>query len=174
MFRSHIYTHVYSYSYRNRCTLVYTYSHEYIHTQSYGNVSVGQATENVAKLLHETKRTDVPFHVGASSPLFGPTTTASYAHGTDGYGDTGLPAAPSHVQPSDKPAAHAIVDLLTKEPGKHTLVLLGPHTNLAHALALEPELHTYAKKLIFLGGNTTGLGNITAAVSEHRRLCSMY
>jgi inosine-uridine nucleoside N-ribohydrolase len=133
-------------------------------------VTVDQATENVAKLLHEIKRTDVPFHVGASAPLYGAITTASYAHGKDGFGDTGLPPAPAHVQPHPTPAAEALVQLLKESPGKHTLVLLGPHTNLAHALTLEPKLHQYVKKMIFLGGNTTGLGNITAAV-RHAYVC---
>jgi purine nucleosidase len=77
-------------------------------------------------------------------------------HGVDGLGDVGFPE-PTTVA-SDEHAAHAILRLTREHPGI-TLVALGPLTNLALALRLDPTLPQRVTRLVVMGGAVTGLGN---------------
>ena len=60
-------------------------------------------------------------------------------------------------------AALAILRLSHEHAGKLLLVALGPLTNLALALKLDPTLPTRIARLVVMGGAVTAHGNITAA-----------
>ncbi|CAG7824007.1 unnamed protein product, partial [Allacma fusca] len=80
-------------------------------------------------------------------------------HGKDGFGDANLPP----VQPKleTEHAVHAIIRLGELYKGKLTILALGPLTNLATAVRLEPEIKNWIKDLYILGGNYSALGNTT-------------
>ena len=60
-------------------------------------------------------------------------------------------------------AASKIIDIAKQNKGEVALLAIGPLTNLALAIRLEPQLPTLLKEVVILGGNYTGLGNHTRA-----------
>uniref|UniRef100_A0A1I7ZR67 IU_nuc_hydro domain-containing protein n=1 Tax=Steinernema glaseri TaxID=37863 RepID=A0A1I7ZR67_9BILA len=90
----------------------------------------------------------------------------SSAFGKDGIGDKpdAFPAATaddfSNFVPG-KHAAQALVDLC-REDKELTLVCLGPLTNVALALKLDPSFANMPKKVVIMGGNYYGIGNVAS------------
>ena len=69
-------------------------------------------------------------------------------------------------------AALAILRLSHAHAGKLLLVALGPLTNLALALKLDPTLPSRVARLVVMGGAVTAHGNITAGGRIQHRLRS--
>jgi purine nucleosidase len=127
-------------------------------TVTAGNVGIDHTTRNALTLV-ERCGGKVPVFVGADRPLVWPPVDAAYVHGSDGFGDAGLPA-PSRT-PENEHAVQAILRLSRDHAGELTLVMLGPLTNLALALRLDPSLPERIPRLVVMGAAVTGLGNIT-------------
>ena len=125
-----------------------------------GNVGLAHTVRNALKLL-EVARRDVPVFPGCAGPLVHPAADAGYVHGQDGFGDTGM-AAPATVA-HDEHAALALLRLSREHAGELVLVALGPLTNIALALRLDPTLPQRIKRCVVMGGAVTGRGNITTA-----------
>ena len=126
-----------------------------------GNVGLRHTVANALKLCEVAGREDIPVFAGASAPLLHAAPDAAYVHGQDGFGDTGYaPAARAAVQ---EHAALAILRLSHVHAGRLLLVALGPLTNLALALKLDPTLPGRVDRLVVMGGSVTGRGNITPA-----------
>jgi inosine-uridine nucleoside N-ribohydrolase len=124
-----------------------------------GNVDIVRTTDNTLRVLHWLGATDVPVHRGASRPLIKPHQDAAHVHGTNGLGNAQLPESPAGVAQLKGPAA--IVRSATDRPGETTLVCVGPLTNLAIALNVEPELPRLLRRLVIMGGAYFNPGNIT-------------
>jgi uridine nucleosidase len=88
-----------------------------------------------------------------------------FVHGTDGQGDVFLPPPASTVQPID--AAHFIIRSVMDAPGEITLVPLGPLTNVALALLLEPSLASNIAQIVLMGGNAFTGGNAAPAAEAN-------
>lgn len=116
----------------------------------FGNVEVKLGVENALKILEVTGVTSIPVAQGASKPLLREPSFAKFVHGQDGLGDVNLPA-PS-IKPSDTRAAELIVSKIMDSPGEITLVPLGPLTNIAIALCLEPKIAYNVKEIVIMGG----------------------
>jgi len=101
-----------------------------------GNVSLPNVERNVGTILNAFGAPHIPIYRGAARPLLVDAPDASDIHGVDGLGDAGL-RAPRPLE--DTHAALGIIALAKKHPGC-TLVTLGPLTNLAIALSIEPDL----------------------------------
>lgn len=127
-------------------------------TVTAGNVGLTHTTRNALTLV-ERCELEVPVFVGADRPLVWPAVDAAYVHGSDGFGDAGL-AAPTRAAQSEH-AVQAILRLSREHAGELTLVTLGPLTNLALALRLDPSLPERIPRLVVMGAAVTGLGNIT-------------
>ena len=121
-----------------------------------GNVGLKHTVANALKLC-EVAGVVVPAYPGCPVPLLHAAADAAYVHGFDGFGDTGY--APSTRRADDEHAALAIIRLAKQHSGKLLLVTLGPLTNLALALRLDPELPTRIGRLVVMGGAVTGQGN---------------
>ncbi len=124
-----------------------------------GNVPLDQAVRNAIVTLDLCGATDVPVHAGAAAPLRRPLETAQSVHGADGMGGAALPA-PSRGPEGD--AIDALVGMAAGEPGRHTLVTLGPLTNIALALQVEPDLLTRFEHTYLMAGAPDGVGNANA------------
>lgn len=124
-----------------------------------GNVGLEHTVRNALKLCEVAGRDDIPVFAGCAQPLLHPARDAAYVHGRDGFGDTGY--APSARPAETEHAAQAIVRLSQAHAGKLLLVALGPLTNLALALKLDPGLPQRIARLVVMGGAVTGHGNIT-------------
>lgn len=125
-----------------------------------GAVPANQGVQNVLYLLDAINRS-IPVHSGRQTPLFGDLRDASEIVGKDGLGDIGLPLIGRVGHP--EPAADVIREKIKEFPNALTIVCLGPLTNLAIALATEPQLASKIGRLIVMGGSADGVGNITAA-----------
>jgi purine nucleosidase/pyrimidine-specific ribonucleoside hydrolase len=96
--------------------------------------------------------------------------TAAHVHGDDGLGGVstlrtaaGQPRYPAAEVTNAKPDAVAcMLDLVRESPGQHTLVALGPLTNLAVAWQREPRTFQQLAELVIMGGAVTVPGNVTA------------
>ena len=135
-------------------------------TTIFGNVHTTLATTNALRLLEIANRTDIPVAKGADHPLTfdfgGP---VPYVHGEDGPGNIHLPAPTT--QPYPKSAAEFIVEQVMAHPGEITLVPIGPLTNIALALRLEPRIVENVREVVLMGGNALGEGNATPAAEAN-------
>lgn len=122
-----------------------------------GNVGLVHTTRNALKLL-ELIGADTPVFAGAAEPLVRPADDAAFVHGQDGFGDIGYVDAARGVEVEH--AALAMIRLSFAYPGELTFVMLGPLTNLALALSIDPGLPARVKRLVVMGGAVTGRGNV--------------
>ncbi|MCB0014595.1 MAG: nucleoside hydrolase [Anaerolineales bacterium] len=121
-----------------------------------GNVGLKNTTNNAAVILDQLGL-DIPIYPGCKTPFVMPGIDAAYAHGLDGLGNTGLrsnrPVQAQH-------AALALIDHVNASPGDLSLVALGPLTNIATALKLDPELPRKLRRTIIMGGAVSAHGNV--------------
>ncbi|MFV0375246.1 nucleoside hydrolase [Microbacterium sp.] len=122
-----------------------------------GNVGIDEVTKN-ARLLVGAISPDVPVHRGAAGPLVGPAVAAAHIHGDDGM--AGFDWGDGPISPlSSTPAATAIVDAARRYGRDLTIVALGPLTNLALAIRLDPSVPERIGPMIAMGGSPAGYGN---------------
>jgi inosine-uridine nucleoside N-ribohydrolase len=126
-----------------------------------GNVDVEKTTANTLSVLDWLGAGDVSVHRGASRPLVRPHRDAIYFHDEGGLGGARLPTSTRSIGPDRGPAA--LIRLARQRPGELTLVALGPLTNLAIALNVEPRLPELLKSVVVMGGAYTVPGNTTPA-----------
>jgi inosine-uridine nucleoside N-ribohydrolase len=131
-----------------------------------GDLWMEQELRHTLRALEIAERTDVPVYRGAVFPLVH---TQDEAKGWEGLygkkpyqgawdfepgpydiaplreGEPTISAAPGH-------AANFIVDAVNRYPGEVTIWGGGPLTNIALAIALDPELPRKAKELVVMGG----------------------
>lgn len=125
-----------------------------------GNVPLDKVQRNVGIVLDAMGAGAVPIYRGASRPLLMAPFHADEVHGSDGLGDVGFPDTAR--RPEAEAAALAIVRLARQNPGA-ILVPLGPLTNVALALAIEPELPKLLGGTVLMGGAVHGTGNASPA-----------
>jgi purine nucleosidase/non-specific riboncleoside hydrolase len=132
-------------------------------TTVFGNVGRDQATTNLLATCAQLK-VSIPVHRGADRPLTQPVIDAKYVHGDDGLGGAPRPAT------QDAPASSDGIGVLirtfneAKSKGeKVDILMIGPLTNLALALRLDPSIVDGIGTLTIMGGNVYGRGNTTPA-----------
>jgi purine nucleosidase len=126
-----------------------------------GNVGLTHTVANALKLCEVAGRDDVPVYAGCAQPLLHAAPDAAHVHGDDGFGDAGFEAAARRAETEH--AAQAILRLSHAHAGRLLLVALGPLTNMALALKLDPSLPERVARLVVMGGAVTCRGNITPA-----------
>ncbi|PQV54340.1 nucleoside hydrolase [Paraburkholderia sp. BL21I4N1] len=138
-------------------------------TSVFGNATIQTTTRN-ARFLAGRFAPGVPAAQGATAPLkrIAPDPLA-WIHGDNGLGNIVLDM--SHGATLDaRPAHRFIIDTVRAHPGEVTLVAVGPLTNLALALADDPQFATLVKQVVIMGGafGTDGvLGNVTPAAEAN-------
>jgi purine nucleosidase len=136
-------------------------------TTVYGNTNLERVHRN-AKYAQRVLGSSVPLLPGASEPLFCPRIHAESAHGESGLaGVNDLP--PESPITESRAAVPFIVQQILEHPGEVTLVPVGPLTNIALAMRLEPRIIPAIKEIAFMGGSLTD-GNFTPA-AEFNTLC---
>jgi len=124
----------------------------------FGNGQTAQLAQNAIHILDIAGRSDIPVAVGSATPL-----ARAYrgkgasVHGEDGLGNIYLPA-PSRA-PLSISAAQYIVQTVMSQPSEVTLIAIGPLTNVALALRIEPRLVSAVKEVIIMGGAAFCRGN---------------
>jgi purine nucleosidase len=132
-----------------------------------GNVPPQVATRNLHAIVGHLDPPRLPRLGSASEIEGGLPVDGRHVHGIDGLGGASLPVAETR---SHHPAEKVICDAVRSMPNEITLVSLGPLTNLALALQLEPELPHLLDQLVIMGGAVKHPGNITPA-AEFNMYC---
>ena len=128
-------------------------------TSIFGNVTTDIATRN-AQALAEMARCDVPVARGADAPIQQAAKPVAWdVHGRQGFGD--VVAITPAGKPVDETAAEFICRVVSENPGEIVLCPVGPLTNLARALQLDPSIAEKVKSVTVMGGSLDAGGNIT-------------
>ena len=126
-----------------------------------GNASLANTTANALAIVHALGL-DVPVYAGAQSALLHHRDWFPVEfHGVTGMDSAGATLPQSPRQPAPGYAAVEIVNRINAAPGEITLAVLGPMTNVALALALDPGIAKRVRQLVFMGGGIEA-GNVTA------------
>ncbi|MEZ5234980.1 MAG: nucleoside hydrolase [Acidimicrobiales bacterium] len=130
-------------------------------TSIFGNGPTARTTANLVRLLELADAGDVPIGLGAHAPLVDPPHPyGAVVHGHDALGDVG---EAGHAIPDGVAyAVTTIIEAAQAHPGELTVVALGPLTNLALALAVEPRLEQLVGEVVIMGGAHSVAGNISA------------
>jgi purine nucleosidase len=128
-----------------------------------GNVDVRVGEANARSLLERLGRTDIPIAVGAGRPLLQDMAPLRALFrevlqegGTDG------PWAPDPSGSRD--AARLLVEAVLAAPGEITVLAIGPMTNLALAIAMEPAWAGAVRELVLMAGAAANYAqNVTVA-----------
>jgi inosine-uridine nucleoside N-ribohydrolase len=129
-------------------------------TTVFGNADVKTTTRNALSTLEVLDSESVQVAEGAESPLSTNRLDApDFVHGIDGLGNIAL-AVPQKVV-ENMSAAELIVEYVNRQPGEISLVAIGPLTNLALALELDPGLASKVKQVVVMGGTVIAPGNVT-------------
>jgi purine nucleosidase len=129
-----------------------------------GNAPIEECTRNCLLLL-ELLGSEAPVARGAAGPLARPLLTAQEVHGADGLGGF-LGSLPEPLGDAiDAPATELLIDLPREYPEEITLVTTGPLTNVADALARDPEAVSLYRNVVCMGGAFDVPGN-TGPVAE--------
>ena len=118
-----------------------------------GNTSAVQAAANTLGLLALAGRPDIPVAVGAGAGPGG----AAQVHGGNGVGGVVLPTG---GEPDRRTAVELLLDLA--HAGDLHVLATGPCTNLAAALAADPDLPGRIASVTVMGGAVRTPGNVTA------------
>jgi uridine nucleosidase len=135
-------------------------------TTVFGNTDVDHCSQNALRLVELEGHGSIPVARGAGKPLVQPLRgLGTHVHGEDGMGNTHQPEPKGRLQPI--PAAQLIVEMAASMPGELTLIPVGPLTNIALALRLEPRLPSLVKEVIIMGGSAYARGNATPAAEAN-------
>jgi inosine-uridine nucleoside N-ribohydrolase len=148
-----------------------------------GNVWVAEATSYALRQLEIIARPDIPVFAGARHPLrawryetmkterelFGPLGWMGAFNRTEPK--SYLKLEPDRIPyggypkltPQNPHGVQFIIDTIMANPGEVTIVAIGPLTNIALAIRLEPEITSLAKRIIYMGGALDVPGNMTPA-----------
>ncbi|KAK6914432.1 Inosine/uridine-preferring nucleoside hydrolase domain [Dillenia turbinata] len=136
-------------------------------TTIYGNVYTSLATRNALHLLEIAGRTDIPVAEGSHVTITKGTKlrVADFVHGADGLGNQNFP--PPKGTPIKETAAEFLVRQAKLCPGEITVVALGPLTNIALAIELDPDFCKNVGQIVLLGGAFSVNGNVNPAAEAN-------
>lgn len=138
----------------------------------FGNAAVATTSAN-ALAIAERFGIDAPVAAGAARPLQrAPRDHPVAIHGRDGLGDAGVVrAGRRRIDP--RPAPALIADLAREHAGDLVIVAVGPLTNLALALAHDPELPRRVQRVVVMAGafGTRGHRGNATPVAEANAFC---
>jgi purine nucleosidase len=135
-----------------------------------GNVGLARTSANARAVLDVIGRMTIPVFAGCDRPLMRVLETAPHVHGESGIDGAGLPAPTTPIAPGR--GAVALVDAVMGADAPVTVAALGPLTNLAVAMTLEPALASRIERLVVMGGgfrkaNMTPFAEFNIYVDPH-------
>ncbi|HKY52832.1 MAG TPA: nucleoside hydrolase [Anaerolineales bacterium] len=113
----------------------------------FGNVPLCDATLNLDRLLTWLGREHIPLGVGAEKPLIEEMTW--FESWQSNYGET----LPWKSRDATHLAANLIIQTIHAYPRQVSILSLGPMTNLASALRLDPSIIPLTREVIVMGGS---------------------
>lgn len=131
-----------------------------------------EEVQHTLRLMEIIGRTDIPVVPGAAFPLVSSKEYIekwetlhgkllykgawNFAHGHAVHGPYEVPPMPEGnptIRPSPEDAAHFLVRTVRQHPHEVTIYAAGPLTNLALAIALDPQFPELSRELIVMGGS---------------------
>jgi uridine nucleosidase len=135
-------------------------------TSVFGNASGPVTAQNALRLVELEGNGHIPVARGSDIPLVAPLEKlGTWVHGEDGMGNTNPPAPKGKLL--EESAAEVIVRMARQYPGEITLVPVGPLTNIALALRIDPLIATMIHDVVIMGGAVTVPGNMTAVAEAN-------
>ncbi len=140
-----------------------------------GNDWLKQEVQNVLRLLEIAGQPDVPVFAGSERPLvtsqeemirrervYGETSDGGYKgawrEGGPGPHDVVPPdGVLASIRPREKHAADFLIETIRGRPREVVVAAIGPLTNVALALAKDPEIASLSRELVVMGG---GIGRL--------------
>jgi inosine-uridine nucleoside N-ribohydrolase len=116
-----------------------------------GNCQVETATKNVCSLL-SLLNSEIPVYIGSKKPLKKRLATSSINNKKIILSNQIYPFV-------NKSAVDKIVELVKKNPGKITILALGPLTNIAKSIIKNPDVMNKVKEIDIMGGAINVPGN---------------
>ncbi len=132
-----------------------------------GNVEVAHATACALQLLEVAGRADIPVCEGAATPLVAdPTPIRSRIRARESselaaqlWSQVRRPAP--HRSKDRRHAAEFLIETIMTHPGEVALVPIGPLTNIATAMRIEPRFAQAVKAIVWMGGAVRTPGTLT-------------
>jgi len=125
-----------------------------------GNRSVNVATADALKILEATNRAEIPVFQGAASPLLHQKADWDTTRHGGWYANEPAREPPGGFA-KKKAEARSAVDFLVgtvmQNPGQVTILAIGPLTNIAMAMRMEPNFARNVKQLVIMGGAIASL-----------------
>lgn len=115
-----------------------------------GNLTADRTSVNARKVLEFLGHPGIPVAQGRLTPLARPYPRDPFSHGDDGLGNYGLPEPTMPLD--DRGAAQMIVDTVNAHAGDISIAALGPLTNIAEALEIDPELPSKVTEIYAVAG----------------------
>lgn len=125
-------------------------------TTVHGGTTVDQAIRNVGAVMQSLgggTATNNPMFKGMDSPCL---STRQDTQMSDGFVDVLNPMKMQEPKIGADHAVNAIIKFAEMYQGKLTILALGPLTNLAMAVKLQPRIKHYIKEIFISGGNSEG------------------
>jgi inosine-uridine nucleoside N-ribohydrolase len=126
-----------------------------------GNQSLNVANADVLKVLEVANRTDIPVYPGAASPLMHQGTDWDRKRHGGWYANEPAPAPPGGFAATKKLESRSAIEFLVatvmQNPGQVTILAIGPLTNIAMAMRMEPRFAGNVKQLVIMGGAIASL-----------------
>jgi inosine-uridine nucleoside N-ribohydrolase len=137
-------------------------------TTVWGNRSVEYTTDNTLRVLDYIGRSDIPVYKGLDKP-FGPIAvpgpeTDDHSDGKMHPKELDLPSAVTKAQSEN--AVEWLVGLLRERTEPVTLVPVGPLTNIAAAVTLDPSIVDKVDEIVIMGG-AHAFGNATPSAESN-------
>lgn len=130
-----------------------------------GNVPVQHCTDNSLRVLDFIGCSDIPVYEGLSRPLVRlsfPTPKRFERDSPEDMHGTQLPLPDPRSVKQDAGAVEFLVETLRSATSPITLVPVGPLSNIATALALDPSITEAVEEVVIMGGGHR-VGNETAS-----------
>ncbi|XP_004923030.1 uncharacterized protein LOC101746887 isoform X2 [Bombyx mori] len=119
-------------------------------TTTHGNVNEDQVYVNSQRILGVANRRDVPIYRGCSEPLIGGSVSDFY-FGNDGLGDHENVEYQS-IAAEKEHAVFRIIELSKLYPGNLEIIAIGPLTNIAMAVKIDPFFLSRLSRLVIGAG----------------------
>jgi purine nucleosidase len=125
-----------------------------------GNVILDQAIQNTLFTIEMSGVYEPPVYAGCREMLLRNLVFAYETHGADGLGDRGYKPKRLTVAPGNA-VVKTIEALKAHSQGEIDLVTLGPLTNVALAIRLDPQAMSRVRRIAIMGSAGLGVGNVS-------------